>query len=306
MYKIRGQDDKDLGPFTAVVVRQWISAGRADADTLLLKVGEGEWKPLSQFPEFTKAPVSRDSGPPSQESASLRRNSDSRPASDSTPPVAFLSRLAVTSVGLGAVGLLGVTAVAGLVAGVLALKAIARSGGRLKGTGLAVTGTVLSASMLLVFVPAMSGLIIVPLMQKRQAAADEACLENMRKLNQALHIYAGNHGHQLPDAGNWLDLLAQDRLVVRDGAGLQCPSRSGLSCAYAFNEALSGLDPAQVPGDTVLIFESNLGWNGHGSVEDLADSRHGMQLLIGFADGSVERVPAYQLPQLRWLPVPTP
>ena len=300
MYKIRGQDEKELGPFTAVVVRQWISAGRAGDDTLLLKVGDNHWKPLGQFPEFSNVTP----GGASPDGSSRRSSSES--PSDSPPPISILSRLAVASVVLGALGMAGITAVGGLVTGVLALKRIARSGGRLRGTGMAITGTVLSACMLLLFVPAMSGLIIVPIIKKNQQAAEETCDANMRKLTQALRTYARNHGNLLPQSDGWLDNLAQDRLVVRDGTTLRCPSRTNLACAYAFNEALSGLDPDKVPGDTVMVFESTLGWNGSGSVEDLADSRHGMLLIIGFADGSVERVPAWQLPQLRWLPLPSP
>lgn len=60
MYKIIGADQKQYGPISADQIRQWISEGRVNGQTVACAEGTDEWKPLSQFPEFgfTPAPVS--------------------------------------------------------------------------------------------------------------------------------------------------------------------------------------------------------------------------------------------------------
>jgi hypothetical protein len=293
MYKIRGQDEKTFGPYTADVVRQWIAAGRAGPETLVCKVGESTWKPLSEFPEFQGAP-------------GLLAQALTTPASESKAPSHAItpqtSVLATTSLILGLLGLLGLTALAGLVTGIIALKSIARSGGRLRGTGLAMAGTVLSGSMLLLSIPMLAGVLVVPMLKARQEKAEIRCLENIRELNQAIHTYAASHQGRFPSAQSWSDQLVQANLLVSGAHSFQCPSRPGNLCSYAFNEHLSELSSTNVPPNTVVLFESERGWNGHGSSEDMASSRHGMYLIVGFADGTVERVPAWQFPQLRWLP----
>ncbi len=59
MYKIIGGDQKQYGPISADQIRQWISEGRANGQTLICAEGSEDWKPLSAFPEFgfTTAPA---------------------------------------------------------------------------------------------------------------------------------------------------------------------------------------------------------------------------------------------------------
>lgn len=52
MYKIVGADSRTYGPVPVETVREWITAGRANAQTMAQVEGSAEWKPLSQFPEF--------------------------------------------------------------------------------------------------------------------------------------------------------------------------------------------------------------------------------------------------------------
>jgi hypothetical protein len=54
MYKIVGADQKEYGPATEEQVRQWITDGRANAQTIA-RFEDGPWKPLSTFPEFASA-----------------------------------------------------------------------------------------------------------------------------------------------------------------------------------------------------------------------------------------------------------
>jgi hypothetical protein len=64
-YKIIGADQKEYGPVTEEQIRQWISEGRANAQTIA-RFEEGPWKPLSTFPEFAPAfgAVTPSQGPP--------------------------------------------------------------------------------------------------------------------------------------------------------------------------------------------------------------------------------------------------
>ena len=52
MYKIIGADGRQYGPVSAEQLRQWISEGRANAQTQTLADGAAEWKPLGALPEF--------------------------------------------------------------------------------------------------------------------------------------------------------------------------------------------------------------------------------------------------------------
>jgi uncharacterized membrane protein len=52
MYKIIGADQREYGPVSAEQVRQWISEGRVNAQTMVRAEGETDWKPLSAISEF--------------------------------------------------------------------------------------------------------------------------------------------------------------------------------------------------------------------------------------------------------------
>ena len=54
MYKILGADQREYGPATSDQVREWITQGRANAQTLTSFEGS-PWKALSTYPEFTDA-----------------------------------------------------------------------------------------------------------------------------------------------------------------------------------------------------------------------------------------------------------
>jgi len=55
MYKILGADGREYGPVNAEQLRRWIAESRANAQTRVLAEGSAEWKPLSDFPEFSIA-----------------------------------------------------------------------------------------------------------------------------------------------------------------------------------------------------------------------------------------------------------
>ena len=53
MYRIIGADGREYGPVSAEQLREWISQGRANAETKTLVEGAADWKPLAAFPEFS-------------------------------------------------------------------------------------------------------------------------------------------------------------------------------------------------------------------------------------------------------------
>jgi hypothetical protein len=61
MYKIMGGDQKEYGPVSSEKVREWITQGRANGQTMV-SFESGPWKPLATFPEF--ADVLRTAVPP--------------------------------------------------------------------------------------------------------------------------------------------------------------------------------------------------------------------------------------------------
>ncbi len=52
MYKIIGADGRDYGPVSAAELRQWISEGRANAQTQVQADGSSDWRTLGALPEF--------------------------------------------------------------------------------------------------------------------------------------------------------------------------------------------------------------------------------------------------------------
>ena len=55
MYKIIGADGRQYGPVAVEAVREWIAAGRANAQTMVQPEGATDWKPLGSLPEFAEA-----------------------------------------------------------------------------------------------------------------------------------------------------------------------------------------------------------------------------------------------------------
>jgi hypothetical protein len=52
MYHIIGGDDQKHGPVDEAKIREWITEGRANAQSKACKAGDSQWRQLSEFPEF--------------------------------------------------------------------------------------------------------------------------------------------------------------------------------------------------------------------------------------------------------------
>ena len=52
VYKIIGADQRQYGPVSAEALRQWVTEGRANGQTLAQAEGSAEWRPMASLPEF--------------------------------------------------------------------------------------------------------------------------------------------------------------------------------------------------------------------------------------------------------------
>jgi prepilin-type processing-associated H-X9-DG protein len=285
MYRVLGADGKEYGPVNGEVLRQWITDGRANAQTRVKADGSSDWQTLASVPEFEAAFAATAGAPPPLPAA---------------PVEVKTSGMAITSLVLGILGLCGITALVGLVLGIVALLKINRSGGRLSGQGLAIAGICVSCFMLFFSIPFMAALTLPALAQAKQKAQRITCANNMKQLALAVRMYAGGHNDQFPPVATWCD-------AIQGGTGstkvFQCPTEPGRLSAYAFNAKLDGKKENEIDPQTVLLFESDAGWNGSGGPGELKPHQHSSRSVnVALADGSVQSIPRAQLSTLRWDP----
>ncbi|MDH7501999.1 MAG: DUF4190 domain-containing protein [Verrucomicrobiota bacterium] len=301
MYTILGKDGQEYGPVTEAEVRQWIAEGRVSAVTPIRKQDAPEWRPAREFVEFAEALRAHDSpnAPP--------RIAPEQPVAPGQPagsvPQGKTSGLAIASLVLGILGIVtcGLTAVAGLILGIVALNKSSKTGDR-SARGFALAGTIVSA-VFLVLLPLLAGMLLPGLAAAKQKASSISCISNVKQLCLGLMIYADENNGTLPSADKWCDAIIS---YVGNETVFKCPEGAGTERAhYGFNRKLSGVSLKQIesPATTVMIFEVSGGWNSSGGADEvLATPRH-KSIVIGFADGHCETVPvAGRLKALRWDP----
>lgn len=227
-------------------------------------------------------------------------NPNPPPLPNTTPPKT--SGMAVTSLVLGILGFFtcGLTALFGLIFGIISLIKIKDNKDTLKGGGLALAGIIVSAVFLLM-IPIFAAMLLPALSAAKERAQTINCVSNEKQLALAVRIYEGDHTNQLPPSATWCDAIKTD---VGSERPFKCPAADPASqCDYAFNAALGGMDESKVDPSTVMIFESNGGWNANGGPE-LMVFRHerDRKSVVAFADGSVQEIRQSQLSTLRWNP----
>lgn len=290
MYKIIGADAQEYGPVSGDKIREWIKEGRVNSQTKIKAEGEGEWKTFSQLAEFADVQVGTAPTPPVL-------------APGTTAP-SKLSALAILSLVLGILGwiTLGLTALVGLVLGIIALVRISRSQGALRGKGLALAGTIVSGVFVLML-PIMAAMLLPALAQAKSRAQSIMCMNNLKQIGLAEMLYAGDNKDRFPSGGNWCDAIGK---YVGSPAVFKCPVGAVQQrCHYAFNARLSGVDTKSIsnPAQTVLVFETDGGWNLSGGPElTLSQTRHRNAVGIVFADGHSELATPARLQKARWDP----
>jgi hypothetical protein len=212
------------------------------------------------------------------------------------------SGMAIASLVLGILGVIscGITALIGLILGIISLVKIQNSGGKLKGFGLALAGTIVSGVFLLI-IPIQAALLLPALAAAKQKAQEINCVNNEKQLALAVRIYSGDNTNHFPTAATWCDAI---KPYAGSGKIFKCPAANSDShCDYAFNSKLDGMDESKVNPQTVMIFESDGGWNANGGPElMIGKPRHARMFVVAFADGSVQQMRESQLSTLRWDP----
>jgi prepilin-type processing-associated H-X9-DG protein len=212
------------------------------------------------------------------------------------------SGMAITSLVLGILGMFtcGLAALFGLILGIVAMVKVSNSRGALKGGGIALAGVIVSG-IFLFMLPIFAAMLLPALAAAKQKAQEINCINNEKQLALAVRIYSSDHKDHFPPAATWCDAINP---TVGPGKIFKCPAgNSNSRCDYAFNVKLDGLDESKIDPHTVMIFESDGGWNANGGPElMIGQPRHARMFVVAFADGSVEQLQEAQLNTLRWDP----
>jgi hypothetical protein len=293
MYRVRSPGQGDHGPVTAEVLMKWRDEGRITAETLVQAEGTAAWVPVSAVAGFGGSPPVP--APPILPPPALP---PPLPVARLTPP-SNVCGLAIASFILGGLGLVtvGITSVPGLVLGIVGLRKIRKSQGKIHGGGLAIGGICVSAATFLLL-PLVLALTIPAINRSRAQTRNNQCLDNMKQIALCLHVAASENGEKLPQANRWCDAIAQQ---IPDPGVFACPRAGRQRCGYGFNARLSGVDITKARGDAVMLFESKDGWNLSGSRAEML-SRHGEVYHVALLDGSARQVAASELSKLRWDP----
>ena len=145
MYSILGANGEDIPVGSPEELHQWIMEGRVQGRTPLKFEEEGEWLPLESYAEFAAVLQAREAGLPIPHASFLKALRHEAPRK---------SRWAIASLVLGLLGFVtfGLSSVGGLICGVIAKGQINKSNGRLKGSGEALAGMIISlVSIVVVF-----------------------------------------------------------------------------------------------------------------------------------------------------------
>jgi hypothetical protein len=225
------------------------------------------------------------------------------------------SGLAVASLvcGIASPCTAGLSAIPGIILGIVALRRVRASGGRLAGEGLAAAGVVTSAVGMLILLVAMviavTGLLVGgtvrhlvgPAAEVRSARGNAArSMIAVSLLCHAARAYAAEHGGRLPPAEGYPSALEKYMGETSSDVLAATGDRR-----IAMNAALAGVSLESIgePGRTVLFFETQPGGGRVGGRELLRPlAGPDEAYVIGFADGHVVWVDADGLKDLLWLP----
>ena len=153
----------------------------------------------------------------------------------------------------------------------------------------------------------MASMLLPALAQAKEKANAVKSVSNARQLGVGVVAHAFGNDGKVPE--KWCDAILQEVgtekiFVSPQSSEAQAAAEAGQKVSsYTLNAALVGKSLVDVPPNTVLIFECNLGWNGTGGLEDLQDNfdlPHSIAVVM--ADGSAKQVAPFELNQLRWKP----
>ena len=216
------------------------------------------------------------------------------------------SGLAIASLILGICGIFtcGLTAIVGLILGIIGLCAIKKNAQQLKGQGLAITGIIVSAISIVVipFIAIIMAILMPSLARARSHAMTIVSKNKARQICLAMMMYCEENNGRFPPADNWPAALNE---YINDKKILTSPFAPEAGRAWAMNEQLSSrkLREIRQPHRIVLIFEVEPGSPPAGGRDLLPHEPRGPRgYVIGFVDGHTEAVPPERLDELIWIP----
>ena len=194
----------------------------------------------------------------------------------------------------------GIPEIVAFIIGISALIKIRKSKDMLKGKTLAIFTIILAGLLSFSWWKVISS--------PRSRAFRMQCGSNLMKIGKAMLIYANDY-NKFPTPNKWCDLLLEPTGTA-DIENFICPKISIYKpfnfswpfpkkgrCYYAINpKCNSNSSP-----DTVLLFETEVGWNKFGGPELLTTQNHGGQgCNILFSDSHVNFVNTGGLGDLKW------
>lgn len=155
--------------------------------------------------------------------------------------------------------------------------------------------------------------MLLPALAKAKAKANVIkSVNHAKQLGIGLIVHAQDNDDKLPDADKWCDMIQREvdspRVFVSPQDSMaQARAEAGQKVSsYAFNKALSGKNLNEVDPGTVILFETDLGWNGSGGHKEALESiefSNGRTIAVGTMDGTVRQISSPdELRRLRWDP----
>jgi len=213
------------------------------------------------------------------------------------------SGMAITSLILGICGIFtcGLSAIVGLVLGIVGLRSIRKSQGWLKGAGLAIAGIAVSGTALLM-IPFVMGITGTAFYNARKTAKEYLSMNNARHLCLAVNLYCDENDGSFPPVDNWPVALNE---YIGDEKILTSPFAPEAGRIWVMNKNLDGrkIRDIKQPVRTVLIFEARFNSPPAGGRELLTEKPGTIRgQVVGFVDGHAELVRYDRLDDLIWIP----
>ena len=162
------------------------------------------------------------------------------------------------------------------------------------------SGDALGAAPLVVIgVTGIAASMVLPALAKAKAKANAMkSANNAKQLGLGLIVHTQDNDGRLPTADKWCDAILRDVgtpvFVSPQDPASSLPIKVGQKVSsYAFNTALSGKNLNEVNPGTVIVFETDLGWNGSGGLKEALEFLEffdGHAIAVGTADGAVRTV----------------
>ena len=144
--------------------------------------------------------------------------------------------------------------------------------------------------------------MLVPALQRAKTEAEAIqCTVHAKSLISGILAYSRDHQNRLPGS-NWCDAI-QPYVEVSSNDFLCLSAKNLELCHYALNQNLQGknLNSIRDPLSTVLLFETEGGWNKAGNASIMvAKPRHAKGTVVGFVNGDVQTLSSNAIDMASW------